>query len=140
MRKSTSHGDDIALYLLCRMYDKHAYVHMAQYGWSTLSYKISTTVSEITTKCDIELALIHCWSFGEILEICQPVIPAQTAQKNSKEVVVSKEDNVIPWNTTDDSSVIPSTTIEEVIPRNVASVSSMPPLNPCTVKPCISTQ
>ena len=27
MRLNTTHGDDIALYLLCHMYNKHAYVH-----------------------------------------------------------------------------------------------------------------
>ena len=45
MRKSTSHGDDVALFLFCRMYDKHAYVHTAEYGWSTLPYKITMPVS-----------------------------------------------------------------------------------------------
>ena len=69
MRNPASHSDDIALYLVCRMYDKHTYVHTAHYGWSTLLYKINTPIAEIMAKCDIELALIHCWTFGEILEI-----------------------------------------------------------------------
>ena len=32
MRLNMTHGDDIALYLLCCMYNKHAYVHTAKYG------------------------------------------------------------------------------------------------------------
>ena len=54
MRLNTIHGDDIALYLLCRMYNKHAYVPTARYGWSTLPSKISTLFQEVTEKCDIE--------------------------------------------------------------------------------------
>ena len=69
MRLNLMHGDDIALYLLCRMYNKHAYVHTAKYGWSTLQFKIDTPFIETTKKCDIELVLLHCWSFGEVLKI-----------------------------------------------------------------------
>ena len=69
MRLNTMHGDDIALYLLCRMYNKHAYVHTAKYGWSTLPFKIDTPFIETMKKCDIELVLLHCWSFGEVLKI-----------------------------------------------------------------------
>ena len=58
------HADDKALYLLCRMYNKHVYVHTARYGWSTLPFKIDTLYTETTEKCDIELVLLHCWSFG----------------------------------------------------------------------------
>ena len=32
MRDPLTHTDDIALYLLCRMYDKHVYVHTAHFG------------------------------------------------------------------------------------------------------------
>ena len=69
MQLNTTYGDDIALYLLCRMYNKHAYVHTAKYGWSTLPFKIDTPFIETMTKCDIELVLLHCWSFGEVLKI-----------------------------------------------------------------------
>ena len=46
MKLNMMHGDDIALYLLCCMYNKHAYVHTAKYGWSTLPFKIDTTFIE----------------------------------------------------------------------------------------------
>ena len=69
------HGDDIVLYLLCHMYNKHAYVHTAKYGWSTLPFKIDTPFIETTKKCDIELVLLHCWSFGEVLKIRRPLLP-----------------------------------------------------------------
>ena len=69
MRLNMMHGDDIALYLLCCMYNKHVYVHTAKYGWSTLPFKIDTPFIETTKKCDIELVLLHCWSFWEVLKI-----------------------------------------------------------------------
>ena len=77
MRLNTTHGDDIALYLLCHMYNKHAYVHTAKYGWSTLPFKIDTLFIETTKKCDIELVLLHCWSFGEVLKIRRPLLPTK---------------------------------------------------------------
>ena len=66
IRLNTTHGDDMALYLLCRMYNKHAYVHTARYGWSTSPFKMETPFMETAAKCDIELVLLHCWSFGEV--------------------------------------------------------------------------
>ena len=50
MRNPLTHGDDIALYLLCRMYNKHAYVHTARYGWSTLPLKVNEDLDALLTK------------------------------------------------------------------------------------------
>ena len=75
MPLNMTHGDNIALYLLCRMYNKHAYVHTAKYGWSTLPFKIDTPFIETTVKCDIELVLLHCWLFGEVLKIHRSRLP-----------------------------------------------------------------
>ena len=115
MRLNTTHGDDMALYLLCRMYNKHAYVHTARYGWSTLPFKTETPFMEIAAKCDIELVLLHCWSFGEVLKIRRPMLPSKsndnkTSSENNEanEKVRNPNDNtpVMPWNT-DPHSVIP---------------------------------
>ena len=38
MQKATTEGDDISLYILARMYNKHVFVHDSKYGWSTLPY------------------------------------------------------------------------------------------------------
>ena len=123
MQLNTTHRDDIALYLLCHMYNKHAYVDMAKYGWSTLPFKIDTPFIETTTKCDIELVLLHCWSFGEVLKIRRPLLPNKPkntqsvpdtdnpsvapnkAEYNPKVPVIPQKANsqiVIPGNVTDD--------------------------------------
>ena len=86
MKLNMMHGDDIALYLLCRMYNKHAYVHTAKYGWSTLPFEIDTPFIETTKKCDIELVLLHCWSFGEVLKIRHPLLPNKPKNLQSTDV------------------------------------------------------
>ena len=72
MRKSLTHGDDIALYLLCRMYDKHVYVHTSRYGWSSLPLKVNEDLDKLLPKCDLELVLLDIWSFGEVRKIRKP--------------------------------------------------------------------
>ena len=95
MRNPLTHGDDIALYLLCRMYDKHAYVHTAHYGWSTLPLKVNKDLDTLLPKCDIALVLLDIWSFGEVHKIRKPTI------------------------------TMTATTTTAVIPKNVATVSNV---------------
>ena len=87
MRNPLTQGDDIALYLLCRMYDKHAYVHTARYGWSTLPLKINEDLDALLPKCDMELVLLDIWSFGEVHKIRKPMI---TATVSTTTVVIPK--------------------------------------------------
>ena len=79
MRIPLTHADDIALYLLCQMYDKHVYVQTSHYGWSTLPMKISDALCDILPKCDLELVLLDCWSFGEVVKIrcLTPTVPRE---------------------------------------------------------------
>ena len=75
MHAPLTHADDIALYLLCRMCDKHVYVHTARFGWCTIPTKFDTKLSAILPKCDLELMLLDYWSFGEVVKIRRPNIP-----------------------------------------------------------------
>ena len=128
MHLNTTHGDDMALYLLCRMYNKHAYVHTARYGWSTLPFKTETPFMEVAAKCDIELVLLHCWSFGEVLKIRKPMLPNKP---NEKKAITTTNDNtqVISQNT------VPQT----VIPVNAADMDENNKLMQCTVRiECLS--
>ena len=78
MRDTLTHGDDMTLYLLCRMYDKHVYVHTACYGWSTLPMKVNKDLDMLLPKCDMGLVLLDRWSFGEVHKIRKPQLPATT--------------------------------------------------------------
>ena len=103
-----THADDIALYLLCRMYDKHVYVHTACFGWCTIPTKFDTKLSVILPKYDLELVLLDCWSFGKVVKIRRPNIP------------VTPSSTVIPKNVQQDKA-------PAVIPQNVVAI------NPCEV-------
>ena len=78
MRDTLTHGDDIALYLLCQMYDKHVYIHTARYGWSTLPMKVNEDLDTLLPKCDMELILLDRWSFGEVHKIRKPHLTTTT--------------------------------------------------------------
>ena len=108
MHDPLTHADDITLYLLCRMYDKHVYVHTARFGWCTIPTKFDTKLSAILPKCDLELELLDCWSFGEVIKIRRLNIPGAPSSA------------VIPKNVQQDKT-------PAVIPQNV------PAINPCKV-------
>ena len=103
MQKSTTHGDDIALYILCRMFNKHAFVHNAMYGWSTLPYRMEDSHEDIVAKCDLELVLLKCWAFGDVKKIRGPTGTQQTDNTMSTIDVIPgnvPNVNVIPGNAT----------------------------------------
>ena len=108
MHDPLTHADDIALYLLCRMYNKHVYIHTAHFGWCTIPTKFDTKLSTILPKCDLELVLPGCWSFGEVVKIRRPNIP------------VTLSSAVIPKNVQQDKT-------PAVMPQNVTAI------NPCEV-------
>ena len=108
MHDPLTHTDDIALYLLCRMYDKHVYVHTARFGWCTIPTKFDTKLSAILLKCDLELVLLDCWSFGKVVKIRRPNIS------------VTPSSAVIPKNVQQDQT-------PAVIPQNVEAI------DPCEV-------
>ena len=73
MRKDTTPGDDMCLYLLAHMYNKHVYVHNKQFYWCMAIHKIKNEVDlELIQDCEIELVFIHPWVFGEVKRIRMP--------------------------------------------------------------------
>ena len=103
MQKSTTHGDDIALYILCCMFNKHTFVHNAMYGWSTMPYHMEDSHADIVAKCDLELVLLKCLAFGEVKKIRGPTTAQQTDNTPSTTDVIPgnvPNVNVIPGNVT----------------------------------------
>ena len=101
MQKTTTHGDDIALYILCRMFNKHAFVHNTLYGWSTMPYRRDDSHADIIAKCDLELVLLKCWAFGEVKKIRGPTGTQQADNTTSTaDVIPGNVPNVIPGNVT----------------------------------------
>ena len=107
MQKTTMHGDDIALYILSRMYNKHVFIHNSKYGWCTMPYRTEDNHQDVVDKCDLELVFLKCWAFGEVKKIRGPTRTSLTNIEDKDSTPVSKA--VIP------SSVASPT----VIPGNV---------------------
>ena len=115
------------------MYNKHAYVHTDRYGWSTLPFKTETPFTEIVAKCDIELVLLHCWSFGEVLKIGRPMLPSKPDEKETSPENNQAKDKVR-QSSIDSTQVIPRNTDPQlVIPVNVADNDEQNRLRQCTV-------
>ena len=73
MRKDTTPGDDICLYLLARMYNKHVYVHNKLFCWCMPIHVIKNEVDlELIKDCEIELVFVHPWVFGEVKRVRRP--------------------------------------------------------------------
>ena len=101
------------------MYKKHVYVHTARYGWSTLPFEVDTPFVKTAAKCDIELVLLHCWSFGEVLKIRWPIIPTVPQKPRS---IDDKSTLSTKVSITDDNSkdvILWKMVKTLVIPRNV---------------------
>ena len=73
MRKESTPGDDMCLYLLARMYNKHIYVHNKLFYWCTAIHKIKCEIDlELIHDCAIELVFVHPWVFGEVKRVQIP--------------------------------------------------------------------
>ena len=106
MQKTTTHGDDIALYILLRMFNKHVFVHNYMYGWCTMPYRTEDNYQDIVDKCDLELVFLKCWAFGEVKKIRGPTRTSLTNVEDKDSTPASKAvipssvagQNVIPGN------------------------------------------
>ena len=115
MHKTTMHGDDIALYILSRMFNKHVFVHNSKYGWCTMPYRTEDSHQDIVAKCDLELVFLKCWAFGEVKKIRGPVRTSLTNVEESDSTRSSKADKssgvvspkVIPSSVESSNDVIP---------------------------------
>ena len=98
MQKTTTEGDDISLYILARMYNKHVFVHDSRYGWSTLPYRIEDDYNDIVRKCDLELVYLKNWVFGEVKKIRVPTVKPDADEKSIEKPKESEA--IIPGNVT----------------------------------------
>ena len=119
MQKTTTHGDDIALYILSRMFNKQVFVHNSMYGWSTLPYRLEDNYQDVVKKCDLELVFLKCWAFGEVKKIRAPT---ETRKPTDEQKVADDAANVTPGNVTD-SSVITEAKIEAYNKADSASTN-----------------
>ena len=73
MAKEQTPGDEIALYVLSRMYRKHAFVYTQMFWWTTLLYTWPVQEKEIMEKCEVILVYMKPGAFGELQKIRSPI-------------------------------------------------------------------
>ena len=103
MRKDDTPGDDMCLYLLARMYNKHIYIHNKQFYWCTAVHKITSEMDlELINDCDVELVFVHSWVFGEVKKVRIPkgIIPTSTSSSKP-----DGSDTGITANTSDEKEI-----------------------------------
>ena len=73
-------GDELTLYVLARMYRRHAYVYTQMFWWTTLLYTLPITEQELVSQCEIILVYVKDGIFGELDKIRSPApMTVQTA-------------------------------------------------------------
>ena len=73
MHKDTTPGDDMCLYLLACMSNKHIYVHNKLLHWCMAIHKIRCEVDiDPICDCEVELVFVHPWVFGEVKKVRVP--------------------------------------------------------------------
>ena len=81
-------GDEIALYILCKMYRRHVFVYTRKWWWTTLLYTMPSSADELIKKCDKTLVFINTGIFGEIKVIrapnANPSVPSTTSTTSSE--------------------------------------------------------
>ena len=90
-------GDEIALYILSRMYRKHTFVYTQMFWWTSILYTLPIQERELVDQCEIVLVFLKPGVFGELHKIRPPMATTTFPQKT--EILKSlPSTSVIPQN------------------------------------------
>ena len=82
LRNPKQPGDELCLYLLCRMYRRHTLVHLIHHWWCTIQHILPGDLNEILDQCHLELVFVREWVFGEVKQIRKPKTPLYLNQNS----------------------------------------------------------
>ena len=123
-------GDEIALFALARMYNRHVIVYTKKYHWTTVIHRVDVSEEEVAGWCDIHLLFIKPYVFGEIKRIRKPVATSNISTPVSKQLEASSvitEENVHADQVITGKDVITeSVKSDSVIPENSGVAASRP--------------
>ena len=100
MASEQTPGDEIALYILSRMYQKYAYVYTQMFWWMTLLYMWPVQEKELMDKCKVVLVYMKLGAFGELqkiwpptasssrVETTLPAVPPPVIPQNAEEITL----------------------------------------------------
>ena len=77
-------GDEIAIFALSRMYNRHVIIYTKKYHWTTVVHHVDVSEDEVAGWCDIHLLYIKPYVFGEIKRIWKPVAPLTVPATKNK--------------------------------------------------------
>ena len=69
----TQPGDELCIYALSRMFNRHVFIYTKYGYWSTHVLNVRTAETDVRKKCDITLVYVEPLVFGEIKRIKKPV-------------------------------------------------------------------
>ena len=87
-------GDKLTLYVLARMYRRHAYVFTQMFWWTTLLYTVPVTEKELLSQCDVILVYMKEGVFGELERIRSPA-PKHDAGVKQHEITATTSESDI---------------------------------------------
>ena len=70
----TQPGDELCIYALSRMFNRHIFIYTKHGYWSTHVMKIRAKEVDVLLKCDIALVYVELMVFGEIKHIRKPIL------------------------------------------------------------------
>ena len=95
-------GDELALYVLARMYRRHVYVYTQMFWWTTLLYSLPVTEQELLSQCEVVLVYVKDGVYGELDRIRSP------AKKGSQSAISQVQSGKVGSLETDDASYEPT--------------------------------
>ena len=113
----------MALYILSRMYQKHAFVYTQMFWWMTLLYTWPVQEKELMDKCEVVLVYMKPGAFGELQKIHLPT----TLSPRVETTLPTVPPLVIPQNAEEITPQIPTmSTGTPVITRGTSSINPVP--------------
>ena len=134
MRNPKQPGDELCLYLLCRMYHKHTLIHLKHHWWSTIQHALPGDLNEILEQCHLELVFVREWVFGEVKQIRKPLSTRVPSPKPlgimDSSMTIKNTDGTL------DQPTVSTTTAQmktpAVITENASVINSLP-MKECNV-------
>ena len=128
-------GDKLCLYLLCRMYHKHALIHLKHHWWSTIQHALPGELNEILEQCHLELVFVREWVFGEVKQIRKPLSTRVPSPKPlgimDSSMTIKNTDGTLDQPTV--STTTTQTKTPAVITENASVINSLP-MKECNVR------
>ena len=90
-------GDEIALYILSRMYRKHAFIYTQMFWWTSLLYTLPVQERDLVDRCEIVLVYLKPGVFGELHKI-RPPTATITSSHTTETPEALPSSSVIPQN------------------------------------------